>query len=190
MQPLWPLLSLALLGCSTTEPGAENGDSAAESTDACLSGTPTGELGTGDTVFIPVHDGDELPVIHGSQGGNHMLGAVRVKHMSPVVLVHFTLTAETGTVVSDQTYRLLLADEGDCTGSAIALYAYLGFMGGGTESQDVATALLWTDTRMQIDVTDTGGRAVSVGATITPTPGEPPEEPPIPDTGDTANEPA
>lgn len=190
MHPRWPLLSLALLGCSTTEPGASQGDSAAESTDACLSGTATGELGTGDTVFIPVHDGDELPVIHGSQGGNHMLGAVRVKHMSPVVLVHFTLTSQSGTVVSDQTYRLLLADEGDCTGSAIGLYAYLGFMGGGTESQDVATALLWTDTRMQIEVTDTGGRSVSVGATITPTPGEPPEDPPIPDTGDTANEPA
>lgn len=182
-------LALSLVGCTHAGPGAAGDSAAANGSDACAQEAPTAQLGTGDTTFIPVQDGDELPVIHGSQGGNHILGSIRVAHMNPIALVHFSIAAESGEVVSDQTYRILLIEEGECAASALGLYAYLGFMGGGTESEDVATDLLWTNARMQIEVTDADGRFASAAATIVPTPGEPPDEPPVPDTGDTANEP-
>jgi hypothetical protein len=155
----------------------------------CFAEAPTAELGTGSESFIPVHDGDEIKVVHGSQGGNRLLGSIRVHNMSPVVLVHYSLTSQAGVVVSDQSYRILLITEAECAASAVGLFAYLGFMGGGTESEDLANELLWTDVLMKIDATDDDGRTVSVQATIVPTPGDPPDEPPVPDTGDTANEP-
>ncbi len=183
-----PLAAL-VAACSSPSPGQTVDSGGGSPAAGCTDDAAIAELGTGDTAFVPVSDGDELPVIHGSQGGNHILGSIRVHHMNPIQLVHFTITAETGEVVSDQTYRILLIEEADCTASAVGLYAYLGFMGGGTESEDIATQLLWTNARMQIDTTDVDGRSVSVAATIVPTPGEPPSEPPVPDTGDTANEP-
>jgi hypothetical protein len=177
----------ALGGCATAGGAGDTGGDAAGSA-ACFADPPESEIGTGDVAFIPLHDGDQVPVIHGSQGGNHLLGSVRVHHLDPIALVHFSLTSEEGVLISDQTYRIALLDEGDCTTMALGLYAYLGFMGGGTESEDIANALLWTNVAMHIDVTDTGGRQTAADVTIVPTPSEPVQDDtgrPPPDTGDT-----
>jgi len=39
---------------------------------------PSAELGTGDTAFEPLDDGESIYVIQGPQGGFHVLGSVRV----------------------------------------------------------------------------------------------------------------
>ena len=180
--PLPWLLVALLSGCEASNGAADS--VLASDPEACFETLPSAELGTGEGAFVPVANGDQVPVIHGSQGGNHILGSVRVHHMSPIVLVHYSLTNKDAEVVSDQSYRILLVDEGDCAASAVGLYGYLGFLGGGTGSEDAAVLLLWTNVQMKIDVTDTEGRFVSAEATIVPTPGEPPDEPPVVDTGE------
>jgi hypothetical protein len=43
----------------------------------------TAELGTGDTEFEPLSDGDDLAYILGPQGGYHFLASVRVRGVEP-----------------------------------------------------------------------------------------------------------
>ena len=47
------------------------------------SGPPIATLGTGDTAFEPLSDGDTIFVIQGPQGGFHVLGSVRVSGIDP-----------------------------------------------------------------------------------------------------------
>jgi hypothetical protein len=35
-------------------------------------------LGTGEAEWVPLHDGDEIEVVFGPQGGFHVLGAIRI----------------------------------------------------------------------------------------------------------------
>ena len=57
----WMLLGL--LGCTPVEPDLE--------------------LGAGDIAFEPLDNGDPIDVIHGPQGGFHVLGSVRVNGIDP-----------------------------------------------------------------------------------------------------------
>lgn len=60
--------SVALAGCAGAVPVVD--------TDASL------ELGTGTARFMPVEDGDELPMIKGAQGGWHVWVSVRATGLS------------------------------------------------------------------------------------------------------------
>jgi hypothetical protein len=46
-------------------------------------GPPTATLGSGDTAFEPLDDGDSIFVIQGPQGGFHVLGSVLVSGIEP-----------------------------------------------------------------------------------------------------------
>jgi len=48
---------------------------------ACLE--PTLEVGTGVDAFTPLHDGDDLPLVAGPQGGHHVWGALRATDVDP-----------------------------------------------------------------------------------------------------------
>ena len=50
------------------------------------------EVGTGDRVFTPVHDGDSVNITLGPQGGYHIWTAVRLHH-GEVSRVRATITA-------------------------------------------------------------------------------------------------
>ncbi len=68
------LVALSLVGCG----GGEGSDAAVVPPDAAcpLDGagvTPWIVLGTGDTSFVSLADGDDLELVHGPQGGYHLL---------------------------------------------------------------------------------------------------------------------
>ena len=44
----------------------------------CEAGAPTAALGTGDVDFVPIAEGDTIPLYYGAQGGVHVYGSVRV----------------------------------------------------------------------------------------------------------------
>src|SRR5262245_19352029 len=44
-------------------------------------GVPVVDVGTGFDLFIPIRDGDMVPLIHGPQGGYHVWGAVRAENV-------------------------------------------------------------------------------------------------------------
>jgi len=45
---------------------------------ACVAAEPALELGTGEIAFEPLEDGDSIYVIHGPQGGYHLLASLRL----------------------------------------------------------------------------------------------------------------
>lgn len=162
-----PLLTLlvALLPALLLAPactGGSGADSAA--VDPCLVDPPTAEVGTGDSSFVPLQDGDSVVIVNGPQGGQHILGSLRTRHTTDVVAVHYTITLQSdGTSLSDVTYRLQMLPDGDCGWVYPWLYGYLGFVVGtpdtpGIEDQPVI---------MRMDIEDQDGRQASDQVIVT-----------------------
>jgi hypothetical protein len=65
-------------------------------------GPPTAIIGTGVFAFVPIADGDRVPIIHGPQGGHHIWGSVRARNVDPSALrARFTLfDGASGSVVN------------------------------------------------------------------------------------------
>lgn len=174
------LALLSALAC--TDPG-DPGDpkdsvpatDSAPVTDACP-GDPAVEIGTGDREFISIEDGDQLPLIHGPQGGNHILGAIRLWNIDPIVLIRYTLTRlDNAFLYSDNTYRLQVVPEAECQWYYLNLYGYIGFAGEGTGSQDIVMDVMWYEAEMRMEVVDQAGVTLVDTRRITPIPEDPPE---------------
>lgn len=143
--------------------------------DACP-GDPAIEIGSGDREFVTIADNDQLPLIHGPQGGNHILGALRVWNMNPIVLIHYTITRiDNGYLFSDNTYRLEMVPEAECQYYYINIYGYIGFAGEGTGSQDIVLDVMWHNALMQMEVEDLEGNVLVDERVIVPVPEDPPE---------------
>ena len=99
------------------------GDSLLE---GCYGLTPSIELGEGEREFEDFEEPYESVMIHGPQGGWHILASIRTHGMMDIVEVHYTIEhLDTGTFVSDNIYRLAVVSEGECTGYYPGLYGYL-----------------------------------------------------------------
>jgi hypothetical protein len=195
---LWSLLTLLLVGCSSEDlppppddaggDGAASGDTAADSggeddggsdggtgdsADPCLVEDAVVEVGTGEVSFEPLEDGDEIVVINGPQGGQHILGSLRAWHTDQVLTVHYTITiVATGEVVSDQTNRYqMLEEEGDCAWVYPGMYGYLGFVYEGEDTDP--DEFLDHESVMRMEVEDSLGRTASDEVIIIPVLGEP-----------------
>jgi len=73
-------LALLLAGCGADDPGGTDaGPAGFDAGDA----TPTVELGTGETEFEPLTDGQDLLYIRGPQNGFHFFGSMRVSGVDP-----------------------------------------------------------------------------------------------------------
>jgi hypothetical protein len=110
------------------------------------------QLGTGGTSFVPVADGDSVPIIHGPQGGYHIWGSVQARYVDPFcVKLRFTLTPDGAT--APFTVR---TDTVDLTGTSDGL----------SVGQHVGTQVFLPDPTMvqgkpchwHLDVTDAEGR--------------------------------
>ena len=132
-------------------------------TDSCWDKTPTIEVGTGETTFEPLEDGDPVVMVHGPQGGWHMLGSVRIHSMESIIEVSYTITDEiSGVRVSDNTYRVAVVVDGECTGFYPGMYGYLTVDELVTPAANRPPELLSYKTlEMKMDVTDYGGRTAS-----------------------------
>lgn len=113
---------------TTTDTDDSGGGSGTGATEAgCLEQVPVVEVGTGEREFEEMADGDGVVMVHGPQGGWHMLGSVRATHMTEIVSVHFTIThTPSGTIVADNTYRVATVYDPDtCVGYYPGMYGYL-----------------------------------------------------------------
>ena len=122
---------LLALGCGDppTEPGApDKGDDTAAVPTGCFAAAPAIDVGPGAAGFEPLSDGDPLVMVHGPQGGWHMLGSVRTHNMKPIVKIHFNVSVlETGVEVADNDLYVQTLPDGDdpCAGVYPGMYAYL-----------------------------------------------------------------
>lgn len=111
----WPWLlaasALPLLGCPPAE-------------DPC--GEPTVEIGTGWERYEPLTPGDDLVMVHGPQGGWHLLVSARVTGLGEHVTLHVQVFHDaTDTLVADGLYEVRLRTEDGCTGTYPGMFAIL-----------------------------------------------------------------
>lgn len=150
------LLSLVLVSCTSSDDTGPGADTDTGTDPACFADEPTAEIGTGETDFEPLVEGQTVYMQHGAQGGEHILGSIRLWHMSQIVTVHYTITREDdGSLVSDQTFRVAMIEEPDCAYMYPGMYGYLGLTSEYTQSLQNAHVTL------QMDATDSDGRAAS-----------------------------
>ena len=71
-----PLCLLTIAACEKEQPG-ETGQP------GCQPGPMEVEVGTGQTTFVPIPGGGDLPFYMGAQGGFHVWGSVRARGYAP-----------------------------------------------------------------------------------------------------------
>jgi hypothetical protein len=112
-------------------------------------------------------------MVHGPQGGWHMLGSVRISNMSEIVSVHFLIThQDSGVVVADNTYRVAtIYDEASCEGYYPGMYGYIYVEELTDGEADTPPELMSYDTvTFCMEVTDQEDRVVSDCLDIVATP--------------------
>ncbi len=134
----------------------------------CFALEPRAEVGTGETTFEGLSEDEPVVMVHGPQGGWHMLGGVRIHNMEPIIDVHFTIADEiTGTIVSDNNYRVAVVQDGECTGFYPGMYGYLEVSDLVTEGATRPPEVLGYKTVvMTMDVTDYGDRTASASVRV------------------------
>ena len=139
---------------------------------SCEEQPPSLEIGTGDGEFIELAENEPVVMVHGPQGGWHMLGSVRTHNMHNVIEVHFTVTdVESGVVVADNRYRVAVVEDGDCTGYYPGMYGYLNVADLVTDEANRPPEVLgYNAVQMRMDVTDYEGREATQVLTVTAQP--------------------
>jgi hypothetical protein len=139
----------------------------------CRCEDPTMTIGTGEFAWEDLHDDAPLTMVHGPQGGWHMLGSARVCGTRNVVTLHFTITHdESGTLVSDNTYRVALVnDPGGCCGHYPGMYGFLGVQELAEGELDTPPELLaCAPVTLTMEATDSGGRQLVTTTSVTAVP--------------------
>ncbi|MEC7984182.1 MAG: hypothetical protein VX278_03405 [Myxococcota bacterium] len=122
----------------------------------CSLQTPSLEIGTGESSFEPIAEGASLVMVHGPQGGWHMLGSMSLLNTGPVVELDFRIyDEESGVIVSDNHYRVGLVMDTECSGFYPGMYGYLNVSGLSVGDLDTPPELLGGHIlRMEMDAND------------------------------------
>lgn len=125
-------------------------------------GPPDITLGTGVDSFVPVADGDAVPIIMGLQGGYHIWGSVRARYVDPVQLhIVFTLY-----LVGNDTPETIRHDHVDLAGTSDGL-SYGEHLGSAVFLPS-AMDVRGQPCRWRLDATDLEGRTATVERMIRP----------------------
>ncbi len=161
------VMMLALAGC--TGPGSKDGDGVGtdceglaetELAATCACAEAAVEVGSGDTTYEALAEGSALTMVHGPQGGWHMLGGARFSNLYEIVSIHYTIEiAADGTVISDNNYRVQMVMDGECTGFYPGMYGYLDVTALEDGAADTPPELLGgVGLILRMEVTDLEGR--------------------------------
>ena len=92
----------------------------------CEQRPPELTIGTGEFEWNDLDSGDSLMMVHGPQGGWHMLGSIRLSNTRQVVEIDFgILDIVSGVYVSNNHYRVALVMQDECTGYYPGMYGYM-----------------------------------------------------------------
>jgi hypothetical protein len=163
---MWMVLLLACNG-PDADSGAEDTcatDTGSSLDPSCPCDAPAVEVGGGDIDFVPLSDGDPLTMVHGPQGGWHVLGSARMTNLAPIVAIHYTVDVlSLDARVSDQNLRVQMISDSACTGYYPGIYGYLDVTALASGEADTPPELLAGDELLlTMEVTDLDGR-VGVG---------------------------
>ena len=102
-------------------------------------------------------------MVHGPQGGWHILGSARMSNFSPIVRIHYVVTVEaTGAIVADNNYRVEMRTDAECSGYYAGMYGYLDVRELAAGELDTPPELLaGQELRLTMEVADEQGAAAS-----------------------------
>lgn len=129
------------------------------------------EVGGGETRFEPLAEGQPHTIVHGPQGGWHMLGSVRTHGFDEIVSIRFVIEAVEmdGAVVSDQYYRVQCIEDPDDPDALYypGLYGYLDVEALAQGELDTPPELLsYQQVRLQMIVDDTLGHQAQASVQV------------------------
>lgn len=112
-----------LLACTSPDPDSARELSPCEQTMSV-------EIGQGEAAFEPFGDAPEAVMVHGPQGGWHVLASVRASPVGAIGDIVYTITdLASGVEVSSNRYAVAMVPEGDCGGSFPGMYGFLDVSG-------------------------------------------------------------
>ena len=149
---LLPLL--LLLGCPNTKDTAEM--------DGCETGpTPTLRIGTGEYEFVPLEDvNHELELVHGPQGGYHLLIGLEARFLDASELMAGTMSGSIDGVELAQSSPWLQLR---CNGQTETLQSFGSFLIYDAEPEDLHRRA----THIEVEVRDLAGNTASAEADVT-----------------------
>ena len=102
------------------------------------------EVGTGVDRFEPLEPGTDVEIVHGSQGGWHVLGAVRTWGLADVVRLTYTIErASDGALLSDNLFTVVSQPTpGACSREFSGLFGVLSIAAIPHEDTDTPASLL------------------------------------------------
>jgi hypothetical protein len=161
----------ALRDCVEADGGTSGSDTGTEPA-GCFASDATIDVGTGSAGFEVLEQDDPVVMVHGPQGGWHLLGSVRTHNMTDVVRIRFeVVVAESGFVVADNSLYVQTLPDGDCTGVYPGMYAYLVVDGLADGEADTPPELLaYEPLLFRAYVEDQEGRSATAEIRITATP--------------------
>ncbi len=126
------LLGAAVCGCTGPSDSSAPDDSATRTPPtgdieaACTDLPATIVVGQGAEAYEPLNDGDSATIVHGPQGGWHILAAARVANTRDVVTFTYTIhLLPDNQPLSWNQYRVQIVPFDTCTGDYFGMYGYL-----------------------------------------------------------------
>jgi hypothetical protein len=162
-------LSLLVL-CGGCGP-ATNSDSGGEIGPCDTNGARI-EIGTGGASFETLGAGDPVMMVHGPQGGWHILGSIRTWNTTPIIRIAYDIRAvDEDTYISQNEYHVMLAMDEECSGYYPGMYGYLDvspLAAGGLN--EPAELLSYSSVEMSMSIEDQDGQTSSDTILVTAIP--------------------
>ena len=126
------------------------------------------EVGQGESAFEPFQDPPTVTMVHGPQGGWHVLASVRAQPVGAIADIVYTISdVASGVQVSSNRYAVAMVPEGDCGGSFPGMYGFLDVSGLEQGELDTPPELLSDhDLLLSVELMDEEGRASGVSITV------------------------
>ena len=149
-------LAALLVGCG--------GGGADDTANPCTDGEPSLEIGDGEYTWAALGAGEEVVMVHGPQGGWHVLASIWTENIATLVTIDYLITATDfdDYVVADDSYRVAMVTDDECGGFYPGIYGYLdvGELASG-EADTPPEVLSYSNLRMSMTVTDSDGRVAT-----------------------------
>ena len=91
----------------------------------CFAERPEIQIGSGEYQWEDLDEYDPVMMVHGPQGGWHMLGSISLHNSNQVVEVSFQIFTSDDIMISDNNYRVAMIMEDECEGYYPGMFGYL-----------------------------------------------------------------
>ncbi len=154
-----------VMGCIGPGSGKDSDPAAVcdpTATPVCDCEAPSLDIGDGNELFVPLNPGQEVVLVHGPQGGWHVLASAVVHNTDTIVRLDYTIDVLPDlTRVSTSLLNVMLANWSDCQGSYWNLLGILDVSALAVGEADTPEVLVGRELRLTLSATDGEGRVAA-----------------------------